>query len=109
MASTELRKAADKVDDAYQSYAHDNGGDGEGPDWHNAYEYREDGYFIGEQAFALPDDENAREYHIEAALNAYPETAQYLVAVAANYRLAELIDNDRYAFKADAPAQRVAA
>lgn len=89
-----FRKLSDRVDDAYQSYAHDNGGDGEGPDWHNAYEYREEGYALGEEAFALPDDESAREDRIEAALKDFPESARYLIAVAADYRLAELVARD---------------
>lgn len=87
-AATEARKAADKLDNAYQDFAHQNGEDYGQPDWHGAYEYREDGYAIAEAAFLLPVEE--REDHVENAVEGCDEHARYLIACAASFRLAEL-------------------
>lgn len=95
-----LRAKWDKLSDALHSYANDQAEDFVGPDWHNANEYSAEGYAIGEEAFALPDDDNDREDHVEAAIKSFPESARYLIAVAADYRMAEL---------AKAPADRKAA
>lgn len=101
MASTELRTAAAKVDDAFQAYANEHGDGFADRDYRGAYDYREEGYRLGEEAHDLPAED--RDDFIDAQSYAFPEGAQYLVAVAADYRLAELV-------KAEAPADvRVAA
>lgn len=90
MASTETRKAADRLDNAYRVFADENG-DGFGNlDWRGAYDYREDGYELGNRAYRLPVNE--RSDFIENAVEAFDDNARYLVSCAAAFRLAELED-----------------
>lgn len=65
-----------------------------------AEEYCNEGYLIAAEAVTFPEDERAD--FIENEVKAYPESAQYLVAVSASYRLAELV-------KAEASAMERAA
>ena len=95
MASTQLSTAAAKVDDAFQAYANENGDGFSAPNYRGAYDYREEGYRLGEEAHDLPAED--RDDFIEAQTYAFPESARYLIGCAADYRLAELV-------KAEAPA-----
>lgn len=88
MARTEIRRLSENLDDAVQDFAHTWAEDYGQPDWHNAYEYREEGFCIAEEAFLLPEDD--REYFTEGQIKDCPESARYLVACAVAYRLAEL-------------------
>lgn len=90
MASQELRKASDAVDDAYRAYATANGDGFSDHNWRGAYEAREDGYAIAEEAFALPVEE--REDHIENAVEGLPTSEQEMVSASAYYRLIELVE-----------------
>lgn len=82
----------DKMQDALADYASEN-------DRLSAYDYCDEGYAIAVGAFLLPSTDRAD--YIDAAVSTHPESAQYLIACAADYRLAELTAN--------APAQQVAA
>ena len=102
-ARVAFRKISDRLDDALEGYVYDNGSDSR----HQANEYRDDGFSLAEEAFDLPAED--RDDFIDAQSYAFPESAQYLVAVAADYRLAELVArDDRFPFIADAPADGVA-
>lgn len=79
---------ADKLDNAFRDYAHSQGDGFSKPDWIGAYDYREEGYAIAVEAFGLPADDRAD--FIEYAVSEHPESAQYLVACAADFRMAEL-------------------
>lgn len=89
MASANTRTAADKLDNAFQCYANENGDGFSAPDYRGAYDYREEGYRLGEEARseAAPEDRDA---YIDTEVLAWPESARYLIACAADYRLAEL-------------------
>ena len=83
MTSTDLRKAADRVDDAYAAYV------SEWSDEIAAYDFREEGYRLGEIAARMHPD--ARDEFIEECVEEAPDSAQYLISVAAHYRLAEVL------------------
>ena len=101
MASTETARKYDKLADALADYAREN-------DSRTADDYRAEGYELAEAAFDMPAED--RDDFIDAQSYAFPASAQYLVAVAADYRLFELVREDnRYPFVADAPAHEVAA
>jgi hypothetical protein len=100
MPSAETAKAALKLDDAHQAYAHDNGDGFRDHDWRGAYDYREEGYRLGEEAFDRPAED--RNDHVEVGSYAFPESARYLIAVAADFRMAELADSERNAAMARA-------
>jgi len=85
---TELRKAWDKMEDAVEGYVFDNGSDSR----HQANEYRDEGYVLAEAAFDMPEED--REDWLEGQFYAFPETARYLIAVSADYRLIELVAED---------------
>lgn len=93
MASTETRRLSEKLDDAFQAFASDNGDGFQSRDWQGAYEYREEGYAIAETAFDRPD----RDAFIEEAVEAFDENARYLVSCAVAFRLRELMDDRRAA------------
>lgn len=99
MARTEIRRLADKLDNAFQCFARDNGDGFYDRDFQGAYEYREEGYALAEKAFPLSGD--LRDGFVEVSVEAFEERARYLVSCAVAFRLAEL--------EAEAPAQRVAA
>ena len=100
MASTETARKSAKLDDAFQTYANENGDGFSQPDFRGAYDYREEGYRLGEEAHDLPAED--RDDFIDAQTYAFPGSARYLVAVAADYRLAELVAADAYPFRAEA-------
>lgn len=104
MATTK-RKAADRLDNAYDCYAKDMGDGFNQPAWMEAYEYREEGYCLGEEAHDMPAED--RDDWIEGETYAFPESARYLIGCAADFRLAELAKaDDAYPFTV---ADRVAA
>lgn len=80
-AQDALRAAADKLDDAFGAFFREN-------DYLSAYDYREEGYELAEHVLSLPVDDRADE--IDNAVSTFPESARYLIACAAAYRLAEL-------------------
>lgn len=83
-----IRAKSDKLDDAFQSYANENGDGFSAPDFRGAYDYREEGYRLGEEAADMASED--RDDWIEAQTYAFPESARYLIACAADFRLAEL-------------------
>lgn len=89
MARTEIRSLADKLDNAFQCFASDNGDGFAARDWQGAYEYREEGYRLGEEAYDMPAEDRAD--WIEAQTYAFDESARYLIGCAADYRLAEMV------------------
>jgi len=93
--ATETARKYDKMVEALADYASENGN-------LNAEDYCEEGYRLGEEAHDLPAED--REDWIDDQVYAFPESARYLVAVSASYRLAELTrddDPDAYTFKVD--------
>lgn len=89
---TDLTKAWDKMEDARRSYAETWAEDYGSLDWANANEYRDEGYALAEQAFDMPEED--REDWLEGQFYAFPESARYLIAVSADYRLLELVAED---------------
>lgn len=101
--ATQTARLYDRLIDAEQTYAHDNSDGFTNRDWSGAKGYREEGYRLGKEAHDLPADD--REDFIDDQAAAFPGSAQYLVAVAASYRLAELVARDNaYSFNADMAA-----
>lgn len=92
MPATTTAAKYDRVTDAFTAYAREN-------DNLSASEYWDEGTALAESAFdhSAPD---GRDTFIETALEDFPESARYLIACAADYRLAEL---------AAAPERRAAA
>lgn len=87
-ALTPRQAAADKLDAAYASYAHDQS-DGFGSfDWQGAYDYREEGYRLGEEAADMPAEDRAD--WIDGETYRFDESARYLIACAADFRVEEL-------------------
>ena len=90
-----MRTAYEKMVEAKAEYAHANG-DGFGDyDWTGANDYAAEGYSLAEAAIDMPAED--RDDWIETESYAFPASAQYLVAVAADYRLAELAQAERRA------------
>ena len=88
MARTEIRRLSEKLDDAFNAFATDNG-DGFGSrDFQGAYEYREEGYELALEASLMPAA--LRDDHIEAGLDEFEESARHLIRCAVDYRLAEI-------------------
>lgn len=96
--ATETARKYDKMQDAFAAYASEN-------DSLTANDYAAEGYELGEAAFDMPAED--RDDWIDGQTYAFPGSARYLVAVAADYRLAELVAADAYPFVA--PAYEVAA
>lgn len=103
MAATTISAKYEKLIDAYQAFARENGDGFSSRDYDGATGYREEGYRLGEEAADLCEED--RDEWIEGESYAFPESARYLVAVAADYRLAELEANAVSA----APERRAAA
>lgn len=82
------RALADRLDNALQSFAHDNGDGFHQRDWRGAYDVRDEGYEVAEEAFKLPEDE--RSFFIEKQVDEAPEGNGWLLLCAAEFRLAEL-------------------
>lgn len=72
----------DRMQDALADYARE--------DRIGADDYCAEGYRLAEEAFGLFD----ALADIEGRVYEYPDNAQYLVAVSADYRLAELVARD---------------
>lgn len=85
---TPRQAAAAKLDAAYASYAHDQS-DGFGSfDWQGAYDYREEGYRLGEEAADMPAEDRAE--WIDGETHRFEASARYLIACAADFRVEEL-------------------
>lgn len=83
----------DKMQDALADYAREN-------DALTANDYAAEGYELAEAAFRNAAPEGPADW-IEGEIGAFPESARYLIAVAASYRLAELVArDDAYPFNA---------
>lgn len=93
MAAT--RQAAIRLDNAYDCYAKDHGDGFNQPAWMEAYEYREEGYRLGEEAYDMPAD--LRDAWVEVETDKHSESARYLIGCAADFRLAELVAAERAA------------
>jgi hypothetical protein len=94
--ATEKSRKYDKMVEALADYASENGR-------LNAEDYCDAGYELAECAAGISDALDRGEF-IEANLSTFPESACYLIACAASYRLAELTrdhDPDAYTFKVD--------
>lgn len=91
MARAEIRKLADKLDNAFQTFAHDNGDGFSSHDWQGAYDYREEGYELAVEASLMPEVMQAA--HIETEIEGFDESARYLIRCAVDYRLAEIADH----------------
>lgn len=88
-----------KLNDACTDYAMTHGDGFAGRDWRGADDYCAEGYRLGEEAHDMPAED--RDDWIDLQTFSFPASARYLIACAADYRLAELTAN--------APAQQVAA
>lgn len=98
-AATETARKFAKLQDAMAEYAIENGDGFYCRDWVGANDYCEEGYRLGEQAHDMPAED--RDDWIEAQTYAFPAGDRYLIAVAADYRLAELVA-DEFSFSAEA-------
>ena len=92
--ATETARKYDKMQGALADYAREDRIGAEG--------YCAEGYELAEAAFDMPADD--RDDFIDAQSYAFPESARYLVAVSADYRLAELVAADAYPFRAELAA-----
>jgi hypothetical protein len=75
----------DKMADALADYAREN-------DQLSASDCQTEGYLIAAEAVSFPEGERAD--YIDTEAQNYPESARYLIAVSADYRLAELVARD---------------
>jgi hypothetical protein len=98
--ATETARKYAKLQDAMAEYARENGDGFSGRDWVGANDYCAAGYEIAERAAGISDALDRGEF-IEANLSTFPEGDRYLIAVATDYRLAELVA-DEYRFSAEA-------
>lgn len=90
--TTPTRTAAEKLDGAFQDYANQNGDGFSAPDFRGAFDYREEGYRLGEEAFDMAAEDRAD--WIDGETYAFPESARYLIGCAADFRLAEIVACD---------------
>ncbi len=88
MTDNTIRDLQRTVENARTEYAHENGDGFYQPDWRGANEYQADGFAIGEKAFLVAEED--REDYIEDQANLFPSGARYLIAWAAELRIAEL-------------------
>lgn len=88
-----------QLDNALTEYASENGDGFYCRDWLGAYEYQDEGFAMAERAVALGVAEEDREDWLEEQREAFPKSARYLMAVATDYRLAEMAE------EAKAPAR----
>jgi len=79
-----------QLDNALTEYASENGDGFYCRDWSGAYEYQDEGFAMAERVMAIPEED--REWWLEEQREAFPESARYLIAVATDYRLAELAE-----------------
>lgn len=85
MLTAETAAKYDRMQDALADYAREN-------DSQTANDYCTEGYELAEAAFDMPAE--ARDDFIDAQACAFPASAHYLIAVSADYRLAELVARD---------------
>jgi hypothetical protein len=81
-----------KLDNALTEYASENGDGFYSRDWVGAYEYQDDGFALAERAVALAIPGEDRDDWIEEQCEAFPQSARYLIAIAADYRFAEMAE-----------------
>lgn len=93
--------AAYKLDNALTEYASENGDGFYCRDWSGAYEYQDEGFAMAERAVALAIAEEDREDWLEEQREAFPQSARYLMAVAADYRLAEMAEEAKTPARTD--------
>jgi hypothetical protein len=87
------------LDNALHVYASENGDGFYCRDWVGAYEYQDEGFAMAERALAIAEED--REWWLEEQREAFPQSARYLIAVATDYRLAELAEEAKPAAKPD--------
>jgi hypothetical protein len=87
----------EQLDNAMTEYASENGDGFYCRDWVGAYEYQDEGFAMAERALAIAEDD--REDWLEEQRAAFPQSARYLIAVATDYRLADLADEAKPAAK----------
>lgn len=85
MLTSETAAKYDRMQDALADYAREN-------DSQTANDYCAEGYQLAEEAFDLPAED--RDDWIDTQAYAFPANARYLIAVSADYRLAELVARD---------------
>jgi len=90
-----------QLDNALTEYASENGDGFYCRDWVGAYEYQDEGFAMAERAVALAVAEEDLEWWLEEQREAFPQSARYLMAVATDYRLAELADEAKAPAKPD--------
>jgi hypothetical protein len=100
--ATETARKYATLQDAMAEYARENGDGFSGRDWVGANDYCEEGFRLGEQAHDMPAED--RDDWIESQTYAFPAGDRYLIAVAADYRLAEMVAADAYPFNAEMAA-----
>ena len=93
--------AAHKLDNALTEYASENGDGFYCRDWSGAYEYQDEGFAMAERAVALGIAEEDREDWLEEQREAFPQSARYLMAVATDYRLAEMAEEAKTPARTD--------
>jgi hypothetical protein len=90
-----------KLDNALTEYASENGDGFYSRDWVGAYEYQDDGFAMAERAVALVIPGEDRDDWIEEQCEAFPQSARYLIAIAADYRFAEMADEAKSPARTD--------
>lgn len=80
------------LDNALHVYASENGDGFYCRDWVGAYEYQDEGFAMAERAVALAIPEEDLERWVEEQCEAFDKSAHYLIAIAADYRFAEMAE-----------------
>ena len=90
-----------KLDNALDQFAMENGDGFYCRDWVGAYEYQDEGFASAERAVTLGIAEDDRENWLEEQREAFPQSARYLIAVATDYRLAEMAEEAKTPTRTD--------
>jgi hypothetical protein len=90
-----------QLDNALDQYAMENGDGFRCRDWPGAYEYQDEGFAMAERAVALAIPEEDLERWIEEQCEAFDKSAHYLIAIAADYRFAEMAEEAKKAPRTD--------
>lgn len=90
-----------QLDNALDQFAMENGDGFYCRDWLGAYEYQDEGFAMAERAVALGVAEEDREDWLEEQREAFPKSARYLMAVASDYRLAEMAEEAKTPARTD--------
>lgn len=88
-----------KLENALTEFASENGDGFYCRDWVGAYEYQDEGFAMAERAVSVPEED--REDWLEEQREAFPESARYLIAVATDYRLAEMAEEAKALARTD--------